>query len=385
MIKRVLLQPTIYLLTFALFTVACSDDSSDKLKDATEEKNGSTGQGGGKMANDFKAMGGQGGKANEVDNKSLRDSDGNYVFDKGDQIFQDGTPLEVMTDSSHHFMPLSPLRVEAVGSTYLQIVNFAPIPLENVRVYLSISGGPQRVHLLQIKSIRAHGIVELEYPFMGNLDEFLDDNGKAVDLLPYNKSGIRKGDVSFEVEGDSPLLTAPSSSAELLWKFLLFEHKGNAWVDDLAAQDARLYCAFLINMAHLFRSKRFEEELMRENLFVDGSVAMTDDDKKALLENLRNQEVFRTSVSREVPPHASKKEAFGVSRDILSGLFLSDDVSMATHIMGHRAGYGHKSNVTAAQEDTGLSLVVKRVKNEMLQNDEFPITTDNYYSPEDLK
>lgn len=317
------------------------------------------------------------------------DSDANSKL-----MFKDGDAVATMTSESMRFEIGKVLRVKAINETTIVIANFAPVDIEDATILVTIEGQAKPVKLLKIKKIRAHGTQEIKYPFVENTKIFFDVDNKEVDLSQYKATGIATTKVSFDFTGETELIKKLKLATKLKWKIKSHDFDSthdpkNNWKDYVDAKDFRRYIGFIINMAYLIQADETKNAFLEEPIYDnDGVTLMTIEQKKVAYQKY----IDIININGGVTENASGLgggATFGVADHILHDYLAVDISFVAIHEMSHMIGYSHSSNMTYSRKinnvDRGATVAIGKVYEQMLKNNSFPIKTNNYYMPADLK
>jgi hypothetical protein len=315
-----------------------------------------------------------------------------YSFDSDANsrlMFQDGEPLQTMTSESRRYEIGKVLQVKAINETTIEIANFAPVDILDATILLTIEGQANRVKLLKIKKIRAHGVQEIKYPFIEGATNFLDSDNREVELAQYKTAGIATSKVSFDFAGETELIRKLKSLAKLKWKvkyhdFDDADDPNNNWKENIDAKDIRRFSGFIINMAYLISSDNTMNAFANEPIVDNDGVLMSVEQKKAALQKMIDIPKVNCGVVVNVSGLGGGS-TYGVANHVLHDYLTKDPSFITIHEMAHMIGYSHSSSMTYPNsEKKGAVVAAGRVYEQMLKNNEFPIKVSNYYTPSDL-
>ncbi|MFW0739903.1 hypothetical protein [Flavobacterium sp. T12S277] len=312
------------------------------------------------------------------------DSDANSKL-----MFKDGDLLQTMTSESLRYEIGKVLRVKAINETTIEIANFAPVDIQDATILLIIEGQAKPIKLFKISKIRAHGVQEIKYPFIENINIFLDTDNKEVDLSHYKTTGIAPGKVSFDFTGETDLIKKLKSLAKLKWKvkyhdFDPNDDPTNNWKENIDAKDIRRFSGFIINMAYLLQADNTMKTFAEEPIYDNNGVMMTVEQKKAALQKMIDIPMVNCGVVVNVSGLGGGY-TYGLANHVLNDYLTQDPSFITIHEMAHMIGFSHSSSMTyPSKENMGATVAAGRVYLQMLKNNEFPIKVSNYYMPSDL-
>lgn len=316
-----------------------------------------------------------------------------YSFDSDSNsglMFRDGEPVEKMTSESRRYEIGKVLRVKPVDSVTIEVANFAPVDILDATILLTIEGQAKPIQLFKIKKIRAHGVKEIKYPFIGGNTKFLDTDKKEVDLSQYKISGIATNKVAFDFTGETDLIKKLKTLAKLKWTIKYHDYDPNHdprnnWKDTVNAKDFRRFSGFIINLAYLLQSDTTRTAFLNEPITDNNQVLMTTEQKATAFQQLRDIPQFNCGVVVNVSGLGGGS-TFGMADYILNGYLTRDYCFEAIHEMGHMIGYSHSSTMTYPSNpgNRGAVVATGNVYKQMLAKDEFPIKKSNYYMAADL-
>ncbi len=373
---------SITLVLGALLCACTSTADNDQLKDnKSSSSNGAGGVGGGKNSSSANRPSMQAVETTVTPELDFQES-------QITRFYQDGDSTEDITTLRYELASM--VQGRATSITSFEIINFTPVDLSNVTVLLSIVAGPQGVHLAHLRKIPAHSTVEVEYPFLRTDDLYVDSKGKTVDLSEYNQTGIWKDDATFTFEDSNGVLQDLQAISASKWSVRVTDYNTDTekvnldWALDPTPREARLYSAFLINLAYLMADERMKAAYIAEPLNTTVIGLFDEATKEKQYEKILAKWFLGVGVRREGIAHSGGKK-FGISLALLQGHLGELDNEEPLHELGHRVGFDHKSNITAPRKEKGFAPAAQRVIALIQKDGGFPITLENYYHPEDLK
>jgi len=328
-----------------------------------------------------------------------------YSFDETNSqlMFQDDTAQSVMTslvDRAYEIKNV--IRVRAVDPLTIEIANFAPIAFENVIILANINGVNSQLQLFKINKIGGHAIQQIKYSFIDGETNFKTlNNNDVIDLSEYKESGIPTEDIKFNFMGDGEVFKKLKRLDALSWKIKYHDYDtnndlNNNWEEDISAKDIRRFSGLMINLGYVFTSNEFKQQFLDEEIIDnDGETILTQVEKEVLYQKLLDKTLFRCGKVVNFSGwggwgyvNGNEYSILGFAEHILRDYLKIETGFITAHEFGHCLGYNHSSNMTypikVNEVNTGISPVTSRIMNLFFERNEFPISTDNYYMPDDL-
>jgi hypothetical protein len=303
-------------------------------------------------------------------------------------MFQDGESIALLTADVRRYEIGKVLRVKAINETTIEVANFAPVDIDDATILITIEGSPKPIRLFKIKKIRAHAVQEIKYPFINGTTQFLDVDNATVDLSQYKTTGIAVTKVSFDFTGETPLILKLKKLAKLKWKIQYhdFDPKhdpNNNWKDYMDAKDVRRFTGLLINYAYLIQASETRTSFLAEPIIDnDGVTFLTTAQKEVAYQKLMDIPSFSCGVCVNANGLGGGA-TFGLADYVLHD-YITKYGTTAVHEMGHKIGYNHSSTMTYSRDGKGSVEACRRVYDQMLKNNEFPIQKASYYKQSDL-
>ncbi len=312
-----------------------------------------------------------------------------HSFDQVDLMFADNEPMSVMTSEDRTFEMSRIVRVRPRSDTHIELANFAPVDLHDVQIKLSIEGLATDIDLLRIDTFRAHGIVEIEYPFLGDDGLAVDTNGDVVDLSEFS-AGIDPSLVSFDFSSDSGVARQLAALDHVNWTIAMHDFNpdddpNSRWQPNIRPGQARLFTALVINHAVTWSDPGFRAAFLAEDLTDNEKRRLTVADKEAVLAELFGQELYRCGVVTKVSGLGGGT-TMGVADYVLSKQLRTEpagDVTFA-HETGHKLGFNHESNMTYGDDGIGFAPLTVSWTETMMADGGLPVSPSNYYMPTDV-
>ncbi len=332
----------------------------------------------------------------DVENGGKYKTDGitlTQAFDAEDieLMYQDGESTDSIYSAWRRFAIGNALRVKPLDDTRIEVANFIPVDIDSAIIMATIEGIDSRIVLFNISKIKGHARQVINYPFVDGQTNFLDEDGKQIDLSEY-KDGIPASSISFSFTGETKFIKKLEEIKDVKWDIRTFQEADNSgyYAEEMTAKEARLFTGLMINYAYLYSSDRYKEEYMKEVLADNKKVVMGDEEKAAALQKLLDKPYYRLSTIIKVSGYAGGS-SFGLARYILSNYlwsYTSGVSGIIAHELAHTLGYGHSSNMTYPYKDEdnkqyGFDTVTTRMAKEFIEEGLMPINMDNYYLPTD--
>ena len=328
-----------------------------------------------------------------------------YSFDETNSqlMFQDGTAQSVMTSLDDRTYEIkNVIRVRAMDPLTIEIANFAPIAFENVIILANINGVNSQLQLFKINKIGGHAIQQIKYSFIDGETNFKTlNNNDVIDLSEYKESGIPTEDIKFSFMGDGEVFKKLKRLDALSWEIKYHDYDtnndlNNNWEEDISAKDIRRFSGLMINLGYVFTSNEFKQQFLDEEIIDnDGETILTQVEKEVLYQKLLDKTLFKCGKVVNFSGwggwgtvNGNEYSILGFAEHILKDYLKIETGFITAHEFGHCLGYNHSSNMTYPIKvngvNTGISPVTSRIMNLFFERNEFPISIDNYYMPDDL-
>ncbi|MBD0823391.1 zinc metalloprotease [Aestuariibaculum marinum] len=319
-----------------------------------------------------------------------------YSFETDENVtfmFQDDENIEYLTSADRIYEISQLIRVKPIDNYTIEIANFAPFDFEDITITTTVAGIETPIKLLQIDKIKAHAVHVISYPFTNGTSKFLNIDNKEVNLSQYRETGISPNDVTFDFTGEGEIFDKLKDLEKLKWtvKYHDFDpdnNPDNNWAEDMSALDVRRYTGLMINLGVVFASDTFKDAFLKEHIVGnDGTTVLTLQEKETIYQNLLNKPRFNCGRSVNVSGLGGGA-TFGVANHVLRDYITKETGFVTAHEIGHMIGYNHNSNMTYPHKiddkNTGFSTVTSRIMNVFFENDWYPVTLENYYTPTDF-
>ena len=328
-----------------------------------------------------------------------------YSFDETNSqlMFQDGTAQSVMTSLDDRTYEIkNVIRVRAMDPFTIEIANFAPTAFENVIILVNIKGVNSQLKLFKINKIYGHAIQQIKYSFIDGEANFKTlNNNDVIDLSEYKESGIPTEDIKFSFMGDGEVFKKLKRLDALSWEIKYHDYDtnndlNNNWEEDISAKDIRRFSGLIINLGYVFTSNEFKQQFLDEEIIDnDGETILTQVEKEVLYQKLLDKTLFKCGKVVNFSGwggwgtvNGNEYSILGFAEHILKDYLKIETGFITAHEFGHCLGYNHSSNMTYPIKvngvNTGISPVTSRIMNLFFERNEFPISIDNYYMPDDL-
>ncbi len=314
-----------------------------------------------------------------------------YRFDdptNSSLMFQDTEAMAVFTGSTRYFEVAKVLRITAIDETTIEIANFAPVDLNDVTILCYIKGIAQPIKLLDIKKIRAHAIQKINYPFVEGTLQFIDIDGRQVDLSSYQAKGITPSQISFDFTGETALIKKLKKLSKLKWRIQITDvDKGNIadnWKDDPEPKDARRFTGLMINLAYLFQEEATRLAFVNEPITDNAGVLLSPIQKEETYQRLLAIPKFECGVCVNVAGLGGGSKFGLINYHLRLYLFSNGASSTSMHEIGHMLGFSHASSMTYTQNGHGATVPIASLYDQMLKANELPILSSTYYLESDL-
>ena len=328
-----------------------------------------------------------------------------YSFDETNSqlMFQDGTAQSVMTSLDDRTYEIkNVIRVRAMDPFTIEIANFAPTAFENVIILVNIKGVNSQLKLFKINKIDGHAIQQIKYSFIDGEANFKTlNNNDVIDLSEYKESGIPTEDIKFSFMGDGEVFKKLKRLDALSWEIKYHDYDtnndlNNNWEEDISAKDIRRFSGLIINLGYVFTSNEFKQQFLDEEIIDnDGETILTQVEKEVLYQKLLDKTLFKCGKVVNFSGwggwgtvNGNEYSILGFAEHILKDYLKIETGFITAHEFGHCLGYNHSSNMTYPIKvngvNTGISPVTSRIMNLFFERNEFPISIDNYYMPDDL-
>ena len=328
-----------------------------------------------------------------------------YSFDETNSqlMFQDGTAQSVMTSLDDRTYEIkNVIRVRAMDPFTIEIANFAPIAFKNVIILVNIKGVNSQLKLFKINKIDGHAIQQIKYSFIDGEANFKTlNNNDVIDLSEYKESGIPTEDIKFSFMGDGEVFKKLKRLDALSWEIKYHDYDtnndlNNNWEEDISAKDIRRFSGLMINLGYVFTSNEFKQQFLDEEIIDnDGETILTQVEKEVLYQKLLDKTLFKCGKVVNFSGwggwgtvNGNEYSILGFAEHILKDYLKIETGFITAHEFGHCLGYNHSSNMTYPIKvngvNTGISPVTSRIMNLFFERNEFPISIDNYYMPDDL-
>jgi len=328
-----------------------------------------------------------------------------YSFDETNSqlMFQDGTAQSVMTSLDDRTYEIkNVIRVRAMDPFTIEIANFAPIAFKNVIILVNIKGVNSQLKLFKINKIDGHAIQQIKYSFIDGEANFKTlNNNDVIDLSEYKESGIPTEDIKFSFMGDGEVFKKLKRLDALSWEIKYHDYDtnndlNNNWEEDISAKDIRRFSGLIINLGYVFTSNEFKQQFLDEEIIDnDGETILTQVEKEVLYQKLLDKTLFKCGKVVNFSGwggwgtvNGNEYSILGFAEHILKDYLKIETGFITAHEFGHCLGYNHSSNMTYPIKvngvNTGISPVTSRIMNLFFERNEFPISIDNYYMPDDL-
>ena len=328
-----------------------------------------------------------------------------YSFDETNSqlMFQDGTAQSVMTSLDDRTYEIkNVIRVRAMDPFTIEIANFAPIAFKNVIILVNIKGVNSQLKLFKINKIDGHAIQQIKYSFIDGDANFKTlNNNDVIDLSEYKESGIPTEDIKFSFMGDGEVFKKLKRLDALSWEIKYHDYDtnndlNNNWEEDISAKDIRRFSGLIINLGYVFTSNEFKQQFLDEEIIDnDGETILTQVEKEVLYQKLLDKTLFKCGKVVNFSGwggwgtvNGNEYSILGFAEHILKDYLKIETGFITAHEFGHCLGYNHSSNMTYPIKvngvNTGISPVTSRIMNLFFERNEFPISIDNYYMPDDL-
>lgn len=317
-----------------------------------------------------------------------------YSFDtdaNSGQMYQANETEAERTSPDRLFNITHVVRVKPIDAFTLEVANFAPTEIENMLITATIDGVSKKIKLFNIKKIRAHAVQEIKYSFLDESTGFQAMDGSIVDLKEFKAEGILPNKITFDFEGDTPLIQKLKTLAPLKWKIKFHDFNTNDdpasnWIPVLRPEDTRRLSSMMINFGYIMASEKFKEQFYKQYFTDNDDVAMTSDAIKAAYKRLIDLELLNVSICVNVYGLGGGS-TFGVADFISIDGIRAVGLEVAGHEIGHCIDYTHTSNFCSWDDHegkpAGMMNLTSRMARQLLS--EFPITNDNYYMPSDFE
>ena len=138
----------------------------------------------------------------------------------------------------------------------------------------------------------------------------------------------------------------------------------------------------------IISQNQFKEAFINEHLTNNNQEVMSQTEKENQYQRLLDKPFLRCGVVVNVSGLGGGA-TFGLSEGLLKKYLINGSYGRtATHELGHTLGFNHSSNmtypITVNNIRVGFSVIGKRFVEMMLQENELPISKDNYYLNSDF-
>ncbi len=312
------------------------------------------------------------------------DSDANSSL-----MYTDNESKNVFTSTDRVFEMKNVLEAKAINNTTMRIRNYTPCDIEDATIVAQITEFAQKVQLLKIKKIRAHAEQIFEYSFVKGGTRFLDTDGAEVSLDKFKTVGIPTADIQFDFTGTSAQILRLKKLANVKWEIWYGEFGSSAsdnWKYGVTPKDIRRLSGLFINAAYLIQTENFKAEFLKEEIVRDdGYTQLTLTQKINLYQQMIDKPQFRPSVCTKSSGLAAVGGSLiGVAEHVLLDFLKMNTTDILFHEIGHNMGYNHGSTMTYDKNGKGFVMASGRISNKILNANDYPIRSDNYYKPSDM-
>ncbi len=316
------------------------------------------------------------------------------MFTDADNNKKDGKII-LYNDDLRSFYVNEMLEIKAIEGNKFRIRNFLPYTFENLEVFVSTKGLDAPIKIAKIEKIPALSWYETELPFTEKEMFFEDKNNNIISVEKFDK--IMPKELKISLEGEDPMLKKVKSIIlKTRYTFRHYNEPGK-W-DTLYASDARNYLPLIFNMAYIFSSDDFENDVKNAPYDFKNNDKVLD--KDAIVKGYRSIALQRLGIV--IKPGLGGLgggATFGIRREYMDNSRGNKDpyytpidlksswarfpLEAWIHEFGHVVGYGHNGNMTyfGANKDgdlEGLPPIVMSIYQKMLKSKELPFTKYPY-------
>lgn len=283
---------------------------------------------------------------------------GTEMFTDADNAEADGQII-LYNDDLRSFRVNEMLEIRAIEGSKFRIRNFVPHTFTNLEVFMEIKGFKAPVKVAVFEEFPSLFEYIGDLPFSDDETFFENSNGETISVENIKKLSIN--DLKFTLESTDPML-AKLKSIKMSTFYCFRHYKNDQKWDKVTAEDARNYLPLVANMAFMFSSDEFENDVKNAPYEFE-NVKGKPLDREQIIKNFRN--VPRQNLGIIVYPSnlggLGGGNTFGVRREYInnaeSSFYTKSDVNAPwrtktlhmnvwIHEFGHVAGYGHDGNMT---------------------------------------